>query len=430
MYMKLRNLMYATMVACAFASCSNDEGIDDNGGKTPEGATAQLEVKITAPSISKAGDVDESATIESLGVLVFDVASNKLETKGIDVSGKAGEGKSVVADGLTAGQKKVLVLANMKNKMQSYTTSTTLDDVLADTQAFSADEKDGSLSMNSQVYTVTVKAGVINFLGYGSTNPSDDPDNNYLTQAGEQPVKLYRNVARIVLKSIKVTAKEEKYENAKFTVNRVFVLHANKNTKVATTEPWGTTMPAVLTYLNGCTNPEYAGWVSFMTGKTEKQAYLRGDNYEDAVALGFSNTITGQSLTYNQLWEPKDQNFYVYENTSTDLYTLLVVEGKLEYGEVTGDKAENRFYSVAIGKDGIKGINEATGVYSVPSGFDGHRDGGLTGAVRNIQYNVELQVAGPGYTTPFGPDAKDDTSLDVQVEVVNFGAVNQNVTIE
>lgn len=425
--MKLRNLMYATMVACAFASCSNNEGIDDNGGKTPEGATAQLEVKITAPAITKAG-VDASADIASLGVLVFDVTTNKLEAKGIDVAGKAGEGKSVVADNLTAGQKNVLVLANMKSKMDSYTTTTTLDDVLADTQNFSAAEADGSLSMNSQVYTVTLKAGVINFLGYGDTNPSDDPENNYLTQAGVQPVKLYRNVARIVLKSIEVTANETKYPGATFTVNRVFVLHGNKTTKVATTAPWGTTMPETMNYLNGCVNTEYAEWVAFMSGKTQIQAYLTGSNYENVSA--YSNTIPNQSLTYEQKWEPTDQNFYVYENTSTTLHTLLVVEGKLEYGEVTGDKAELRYYSVAIGKDGITGINTTTGVYPVPSGFDGNRDGGLTGTVRNIQYNVNLKVAGPGYTTPFGPDAKDETKLDVQVEVVNFGAVNQDVTIE
>lgn len=425
--MKLRNLMYATMVACAFASCSNDEGIDDNGGKTPEGATAQLEVKITAPAITKAG-VDASADIASLGVLVFDVTTNKLEAKGIDVAGKAGEGKSVVADNLTAGQKNVLVLANMKSKMDSYTTATTLENVLADTQNFSAAEADGSLSMNSQVYTVTLKAGVINFLGYGDTNPSDDPENNYLTQAGVQPVKLYRNVARIVLKSIEVTANETKYPDATFTVNRVFVLHGNKTTKVATTAPWGTTMPETMNYLNGCVNTEYAEWVAFMSGKTQIQAYLTGSNYENVSA--YSNTIPNQSLTYEQKWEPTDQNFYVYENTSTTLYTLLVVEGKLEYGEVTGDKAELRYYSVAIGKDGITGINTTTGVYPVPSGFDGNRDGGLTGTVRNIQYNVNLKVAGPGYTTPFGPDAKDETKLDVQVEVVNFGAVNQDVTIE
>lgn len=424
--MKLRNLLCATMVACAFASCSNDDGIDGNGGKTPEGATAQLEVKISTPSLTKA--VGESATIASLGVLVFDASTNKLEAKGIDVAGKAGEGKSVVADNLTAGQKKVLVLANMKSKMDTYTTATTLDNVLADTQDFSNAEVDGSLSMNSQVYTVDLKAGVINYLGYGDTNPSNDSENNYLTQAGTQPVKLYRNVARIVLESVQVTANQTKYPGAKLTVNRVFVLHGNKTTKVATEKPWGTTMPEVMNYLNGCTNTDYAAWVAFMAGKTQIQAYLTGSNYENVPA--YSNTITNQSLTYDQKWQPADQSFYVYENTSTALHTLLVVEGKLEYGEVTGDKAELRYYSVAIGKDGITGIDATTGVYPVPAGFDGNRDGGLTGTVRNIQYNVNLKVAGPGYTTPFGPDAKDETKLDVQVEVVNFGAVNQDVTIE
>lgn len=426
--MKLRNLMYATMVACAFASCSNDEGIDDNGGKTPEGATAQLEVKISTPSLMKA--VDQSATIASLGVLVFDVATDKLEAKGIDVAGKAGEGKSVVADNLTAGQKKVLVLANMEDKMTNYkVNTTTLKNVLDDTQDFSSTaEVDGSLSMNSQVYTVTLKAGVINYLGYGNTNPEDDQNNNYLSSEKGEPVKLYRNVARIVLESVQLTANSTKYPNAKFTVSRVFVLHGNKTTKVATTAPWGTTMPETMNYLNGCVNTEYAEWVKSMTGKTAIQTYLTG-NYEANVPA-YVNTIANQSLTYNEKWQPTDQNFYVYENTSTTLHTLLVVEGKLEYGDVTGDKAELRYYSVAIGKDGMTNIDEKTGVYPIPDNFDGNRDSGLTGTVRNIQYNVKLQVAGPGYTTPFGPDAKDETKLDVQVEVVNFGAVNQNVTIE
>lgn len=30
--MKLRNLLYATMIACAFASCSKDDDPIDNGG--------------------------------------------------------------------------------------------------------------------------------------------------------------------------------------------------------------------------------------------------------------------------------------------------------------------------------------------------------------------------------------------------------------
>ena len=39
--MKLRNLMYATMIACAFASCSNDDvPTPDNGNPDVEGGTS------------------------------------------------------------------------------------------------------------------------------------------------------------------------------------------------------------------------------------------------------------------------------------------------------------------------------------------------------------------------------------------------------
>ena len=39
--MKLRNLMYATMIACAFASCSNDDvPTPDNGNPDAQGGTS------------------------------------------------------------------------------------------------------------------------------------------------------------------------------------------------------------------------------------------------------------------------------------------------------------------------------------------------------------------------------------------------------
>ena len=101
----------------------------------------------------------------------------------------------------------------------------------------------------------------------------------------------------------------------------------------------------------------------------------------------------------------------------------MVVKGKFKYGTVQ-DPA-SRYYSVAIGKDGFKDG------YNAPVGFEGSRgEGNLHGTVRNLQYNVDLKVAGPGYTTPFGPKAEDDTYLDVKVEVVDFGHINQSTEIE
>ena len=51
--MKLRNLMYATMIACAFASCSNDDvPTPDNGNPDVEGGTS-LALKLSLIHISE-----------------------------------------------------------------------------------------------------------------------------------------------------------------------------------------------------------------------------------------------------------------------------------------------------------------------------------------------------------------------------------------
>ena len=75
--MKLRNLMYATMIACAFASCSNDDVVPapDQGGVNNDGTTLSLQIE--APALTKADD----AQINSLSMLVFDI-NGQLEAIG------------------------------------------------------------------------------------------------------------------------------------------------------------------------------------------------------------------------------------------------------------------------------------------------------------------------------------------------------------
>ncbi|MCD8136450.1 MAG: fimbrial protein, partial [Parabacteroides gordonii] len=177
--MNLRNLLYATMIACAFASCSkNDDPIDNGGGNEIPGAEAALEVKVATPALTKADAVTDK-TITTLAVLVFDVKTGLLESKGIDDAtstnqGKAGKGVSVVAKQITAGAKKVLVLANVNvsDKVSGWAIGTAYTDVLAASKDF-ANEVDGSLSMNSGVYSVDIQAGVTNYLGYTEAEASD-----------------------------------------------------------------------------------------------------------------------------------------------------------------------------------------------------------------------------------------------------------------
>lgn len=418
------------MIACAFASCSNDDDpIDNGGGNETPNAEAALEVKVATPALTKAGETDK--TISSLAVLVFDVKTGLLESKGVNEAGKTGDiATSVVAEKITAGAKQVLVLANVANKVSGYTVATKYTDVLADFKDFD-EEVDGTLSMNSGVYNVDIQAGVTNYLGYTETE-ANNYNGHYLSQAAGKTVKLYRNVAKIVLSKVQVTADETKYKNAELDIENVFILHANKTTKLVGADgaSWGTTMPASLNYLNGAENNMYTNtWVAYMKDKEKVQNYLTSTDlydYKDIFSSGLAKTGLTVEGTKTP-WEPTEKNaFYAYENTSKDIYTLLVVKGKFKYGDVQAP--ESRYYSVAIGKDGIPGIGE-DGTYSAPSGFDGSRSS-LSGTVRNLQYNVELKVAGPGYTTPFGPKAEDDTYLDVKVEVVGFGTINQSTEIE
>lgn len=434
--MKLKNLLFATMFACAFASCSSDDDpVIDNGGGEDPSVEATLEVKVATPAITRAGETD--ATISSLSVLVFDAASSKLEAIGTDTEGKAGKEKSVVASAITAGAKKVFVLANVKDQVSNFIpglkkdNATTLTAFLGAHKNFES-EIDGSLSMNSGIFNVDIKAGTTNYLGY-TEEEVKGYKGYYLDEADNKPVKLYRNVAKVVLKKIQITANDEKYKNATLDVENVFILHANKTTMLVGADgaAWGSTVKTSYNYLNGAENANYLIWAEYMDEFSEDkimQKYLKNDKLYDYNDI-FSLNMAKEKIDRLVPWEPTTGNSsYVYENTSTDIYTLLVVKGKFKYGDITDP--ESRYYSVAIGKDGVAGLNELDNTYSAPTGFDGSRTTPLSGTVRNLQYNVELRVAGPGYTTPFGPKAEDDTFLDVKVEVVAFGQITQNTEIE
>lgn len=422
--MKLRNLMYATMIACAFASCSKDDVIP--GTDPVAEGDASLEIKIESPALTKATVVEgeTDATISSLKVYVFN--GNTLEKVG-NVAGRMGATQSVKATGLTAGEKKVIILANATPSVQEGTT--TYDQFLGLEKEFD-NELDGSLSMNSQVFDVTIKAGEINYLGYGTTPEAGFPG-NYLSEAGNVPVKLFRNVAKIVLKNITLTASTEKYKDAKLTVEEVFVLHASKATKYvgAAAAAWGSTVATNQLYLNGVENTAYDNWKkSIREIAAATQITLKQDTLENGYSAFSDVNHFNESFTNNVLEVGGDKtstmakvdSFYVYENTSS-VPTLLVVKAKMEYGDVTGPKAESRFYSVAIGKDGVEADKITVG--GVERSIN-------NSTLRNVQYNVDLKIAGPGWDTPFGPDPKDNTVLDVKVEVVAFGNVNQETTIE
>lgn len=430
--MKLRNLMYATMIACAFASCSNDDvPTPDNGNPDAEGGTS-LALKVDQPA-TKAG----SADIRNLTVLVFNGAGTndiKLEKKATVEEEGAVE---VLQTKLTPGNKTVLVLANAKDEVAAFNENTTsYQNVLDATTKFELySETDGDFSMNSKAYEVTLKANVTNYLGYGV---SGDKEGNYLPQAGDEAVKMYRNVAKVVLKGIKI--KEEvadglQYPNAELRLKEIFILHGHNNSKLVGDNgaEWGTTM-ASGSYSNGVTDDAYAKYFEDVNETNKIFNYIQNptSNYvfEPTFVSPFSDVTVSKSTPY----APKEMmTFYPYENTSDKdgIQTLLVIKGDFSYDGIksgSGDSEPsritelNRYYSFAIGNTGT--VSE-----TVPADFVGLRaDDKIHGVMRNLQYNTTITVTGPGYKTPVGPKY-DETFLDVEVEVVPFGEVSQDVEI-
>ena len=94
----------------------------------------------------------------------------------------------------------------------------------------------------------------------GYTKPTTDDTNAYLDQ---NPVKLYRNVAKVNLASIEVNTKgaQNVYPNAKLDVKNIYVLHAAAKTKiVGGASAWHST-EVKGDWLIGSSVEDYTTWV-------------------------------------------------------------------------------------------------------------------------------------------------------------------------
>lgn len=436
--MKLRNLLFGTMIACAFAACSNE---DDpiNGGDQPTVAEGEATLSVQIDKVqTKALDTD----IKTLSVLVFKGTNSDAVLEKIGTVTTEGDNVTVVEKiSVTSGDKQVLVLANVSAAGWE---GETLDVVLAKEKTFTG-EVNGGLSMNSKVYKVNLRVSEDNYLGYALPLPTGG-----VSVTGDAtvntPVKLYRNVAKVELASIDDKSPAAGYPGGRLAVTGIFILHGKNATKLATEGQWGSTecsaaIDNAVMYKNGyLTDDTYAAWVGKMKDKAPIFGYLL--NNKTNQTYDEEGTYTAESVK-----DAETKNFYVYENTNTDFQTLLVVKGDYSYTGVAGTITEtNRYYTVAVG---FNGVPEA-GV--VPSGdnFAGLRGNApIKGVLRNLKYVISMKITGPGYETPFGPkpggggsvdpenpdpnkpdpenpSPSGDTFLNVTCQVVGFEAVTQN----
>lgn len=451
--MRLRSLLLGIMITGAFVACSDDDVEPIN--PTPDGA-ATLFVQTSNVKTKALGDekVDDKF-ITNLSVLVFNGTGSDAP---LEIIGSATSDESSLSEvkdiAVSPGNKQIIVIANLTAEQLSkagVTVGETYSNVINNSKLlFSDSEANGTLSMNSKVYKVSLEAGKINYLGYASTTTTD-ANSNYLTTDG--PVYLYRNVSKAVIKNITIDPLD-RYPGATLDLKEVFILHGHQYSQLIGKEAaqWGTTN-ITDSYFNGATNEDYAAWVDYMEDYKKKYEDKKRFNYildsNTSPYEAFLNTRNKFKESYNQKtitksggWdsEKDPKSFYIYENTNIgkdDFHTLLVVKGDFSYQGVDEDGNENvtvtskdRYYTVALGLTSID-----TNGYSIPDDIGGlsglTRDGidKFFGALRNLQYNVSMTIKGPGYTTPFGPDNVDDTFMGVQVQVVPLKRVHQKVNV-
>ncbi len=409
--MKLRNFMYATMIACAFASCSKDDVVGPEGPDTAKG-DANFAVVVNTKLATKAiedGSGTQTGTdtkkgedaIKSLALVVFDGSGNYL--KAATVNAKEGESVyEISVTDLAPGNIQFRVFANMPDiTVATFSTLKASDlnaslAVIMPTDGYTRDFSTG-LPMSSAASLTTTLATGDNYYGYAQ---SEVPSG--ITPLATTAVPLYRNVSRVELNSIALNMAFGDYSAGKatFSFTDVNVLDATSKANLDATTATGAT------YLSGPTS-----------------TFLSATNAGSAVAtytIGTTNgaqTISDASKAY----------FYVLGNTANATNavnsTKLVVKGhfKLEGGvdRATGATVStidrDGFYPVTIGYTNDNIETGTTGVLA---------DAGL---VNNKVYKIDLVVAGPGKITI---DGGDPANFFVKCAVADWVSVSQGAVIK
>lgn len=466
--MKLKNFMFATMIACAFASCSNDDEIPTPGtDPTVEGS--YLEILVKDPGLTKAEALEPTdpaeSTIKTLTAVVFD-ASGKIEAIEADTKG-VGTNSRLVA--LTPGTKSVIVIANY-TLPSSVAVGGSYADLAALTSLRINEDVNAGFSMSSKVYSgITVETNKTTYLGYTTTTEGVKANGIFVTEDTDG-VKLYRNVAKVVLEKVSITNEKGQFKNVSnpnLQIEDVFILNAKTTTNLVASvadsaKHWAPTQSSVATLLGGVDKDQsWTSAVKFLLGNWDITSPVLKDKVEN-ITIGYKGT---GMPTFTEGF--KSTSFYVYENGSNlaataEPKTLLVIKGTVSYDyynettkQIERKSEPNRYYSLAIGRTGFEGVNTGTeGNPVITNGFalpnapapaaadfpiaSRVAEGATTGingadanraydVLRNLQYNISLTVKGMGYNEPGGGDPQQ--YLDVQVRVVAFGQVNQAVEI-
>lgn len=409
--MKFQNLIYATMVACAFSACSNDD--DPN---IPDPAL-ELDATFTTAfsavgnsgsslkSTTKASDDDAFGNVAKIGLAVFNngAMGTAMATDALlSYMEKTNESDTTACVAAKSGKVKVLVIANPTANM--FQDAATLQDFLNKISKEAINT--GSLLMSSKVYDLTLKAGrnvMVNDLGNSvfKTNTTNDQ------LLREENIKVYRNVARVEVPSITVNPREGfgKGKGATLTLSKIFVANVRSGVRVGGKDAISGLFGAKQDW---CSVVDEGSDLKVGTATESDAAYSKEVTNE--IKYTEADVQSGKKETIN------GAQFFVYDNASATVSgtpiteaTLLVLKGSYSYVTDAGSTVtvNNAYWTVAINNS----LENTSG-----KDFPAH-----CGVLRNVKYVMNVTITGPGNGT-IDPDS-NAASLTSKIEVVNWGEV-------
>lgn len=449
--MKLKNLLFGTMVALAFTACSSDN--DPVIEPTPDPVEGNATLSVRLNPVTKATG---TAFIDNIYVVVAK-ADGVIEA----IEPGASTDSEVLDIELSEGIKQVLVVANFPIAKADYANLTDLVTAI-DFATDKAKIENGTFTMNSKLYTgIRIYAEQEHFLGYVDNSQGNGiyyAANGTPAEPEFTPVKLYRNVAQVDLSKIAVgeitvikeekiddviTKEEVKLTGAKFELDTIAIVQtpAKTNLVPAGYGEWATTFLGT-DFLTGFDAAGFAGLKlgdKFKkVGAATEDAYYMDDMYTNDAPLSI---LQGNSIN-------PELTYYVYENTNVtegedgQNLTLLTLKGTISGTLPDGKHYElpNRYYTAAIGVSGMPngyviGGDAAADYKRLATGrstgeVDDKGNPLFKGVLRNVKYDVKLTLKGIGSISPYGGGDDEKGYLDVLVQVVSWGTVTQEIDVE
>lgn len=385
--MKLKNLLFVSLLATAFVACSNE---DDLGGNQPQEVVKGLPASVVLST--NATDAVARATgdqINSLTVAFYNERGTALMGTGsVGVDGAVTMDKTLVANPSTGTAYKVLVLANMSD-VDLPSALSDVDGVCvlnANTTDFASD----IVPMSSAVTGIEVNLMPgVNYIGY-SELPGDAAEGAVLTNV-QTPISLTRNVARISIASVvmdftNATVGSVGYSSAtaSYEIRSIGILNAASSMgvlKSAESTSW------------------LSGWADYQESK-EDTYYLQTVSSKTA---SVSNTLKGSEVSLGN-------QFYVLANNDANHPLRMSIYGSyslteatlVDNTEVEANSMENCYYTFTI-------------------------NGGAPAA--NTVYTINATIQGRGVSTIDPEDTKEVNNIFVKVTPEKWDEATQSPTV-